>query len=102
MVNQTLNEDLFRSTISDLIHQARSSFGHPRSVRIFGELVSQLRGTDLMATTRLEDLWNEIIREHSVSLLCTYALHHADDYIPKALIDLHSQQIEGERGAARE
>lgn len=102
MVNQTLNEDLFRTTISDLIHNARSSFGHPRSVRIFGEMVSQLRGTDLMATTRLEDLWNEIVREHSVSLLCTYALHHADDYIPKELIDLHSQRLEGDPSGARE
>jgi hypothetical protein len=34
-------------------------------------MVSQLRGTNLRATTRLEELWNEKIEQHSVSLLCT-------------------------------
>jgi len=94
MVDQTLDEDLFRSTISGLIDGARSSNRRPRKVRVFGEMVSQLRGENLTATTRLEELWNEVISQHSVSLLCTYALHHADDYIPDALIDLHSDRIE--------
>jgi hypothetical protein len=47
-----------------------------------------------MATTRLEELWNEVINEHSVSLLCTYALHNTEDHIPKELLDLHSRSIE--------
>ena len=98
MVDGTLNEDLFRSTISGLIDRARASVsnGHPGKVRVFGEMVSQLRSTNLVATTRLEELWNEVINEHSVSLLCTYALHNADDHIPKALIELHSHNIERE------
>jgi len=98
MINGTLHEDLFRDTIGALIDSAKASVsnGHPGRVRVFGEMVSQLRDTDLMATTRLEELWNEAINEHSVSLLCTYALHNADDHIPKALIDLHSHSIERE------
>jgi hypothetical protein len=28
--------------------------------------------------------------------LCTYALHNADDHLPKALIELHSHNIERE------
>jgi hypothetical protein len=98
MVDGTLNEDLFRSTISGLIDRARASVsdGHPGKVRVFGEMVSQLRSTNLVATTRLEELWNEVINEHSVSLLCTYALHNADDHLPKALIELHSHNIERE------
>jgi len=98
MTDGTLNEDLFRSTVSDLIQGAQQSAGQGRraKVRVFGEMVSQLRDTDLIATTRLEELWNEVIDQHSVSLLCTYALHNPDDHIPKALVDLHSHSIERE------
>jgi DcmR-like sensory protein len=97
MATGTLNEDLFRSTIRGLVDRARTavSNGNPGKVRIFGEMVSQLRGTDLVATTRLEELWNEVINEHSVSLLCTYALQNADEHLPKALVELHSRNIEG-------
>jgi hypothetical protein len=69
-------------------------------VRVFGEMVSELRNKDLTATTRLEELWNEVIKDHSVSLLCTYALHHADDDVPQALMQLHSQSIERESSVA--
>jgi len=62
-------------------------------------MVSQLRTTDLTATTRLEELWNEVIDNHSVSLLCTYALHNANDHIPQSLIALHSHNIEREKSA---
>jgi hypothetical protein len=102
MMDGTLNEDLFRFTVGELINRARASVsnGHAGRVRLFGEMVSQLRNTNLMATTRLEELWNEVIKEHSVSLLCTYALHHAEDHIPKELLDLHSKSIEREPLAA--
>jgi hypothetical protein len=59
-------------------------------------MVSQLRDKDLKATTRLEELWNEVIEEHSVSLLCTYALAHDDDHIPEVLMHLHSHSIRRE------
>lgn len=97
VVDGALNEDLFRATLGGLIARAKASVSngpYPAKVRIFGEMVSQLRNTDLVATTRLEELWNEVINEHSVSLLCTYALHNADDFIPETLIALHSHNIE--------
>lgn len=102
MVDGTLNEELFRSAISELIVRAGAGVrdGQPRRVRVFGEMVSQLRTMNGAATTRLEELWNEIINEHSVSLLCTYALHNANDYIPRALVDLHSHNIERELSVA--
>jgi hypothetical protein len=70
--------------------------GHPSNVRVFGEMVSELRGKDLIATARLEELWNDVIRDHAVSLLCTYALHRAEDRLPEVLEQLHSQSIERE------
>jgi hypothetical protein len=101
VVKGEVDEDLFRSTVGGLIHQSRASVsdGHPARVRIFGEMVSQLRDTEPAATTRLEELWNEVIDDHSVSLLCTYALHNADDHVPQSLIALHSHNIERERSA---
>ena len=97
MRNGSLDEDMFRSAIRDMIHRVKRGENAPHGkVRVFGEMVSQLRGMDLKATTRLEELWNEVIRDHSVSLLCTYALNDADDRIPEALTQLHSQSIERE------
>jgi hypothetical protein len=100
MLDGSIQEDLFKSMIGNLIEKAKKSVatGRPEKVRVFGEMVSQLRGTDLQATTRLEELWNEVIEQHSVSLLCTYALAGADDRIQADLVDLHSHSIERDSG----
>lgn len=95
-----LDEALFKATVGRFIERARASVDPPAKVRIFGEMVSQIRHTDLMATTRLEELWNEVIEEHSVSLLCTYALQGGDDRVHAGLMDLHSHNIERDFTAA--
>ena len=93
-----LDEELFKSTIGHLIERAKATVPNerPRKVRVFGEMVSQLRNSDMVATTRLEELWDEVIKEHSVALLCTYALHNADDQLPDHLIAIHSHNIQRE------
>jgi hypothetical protein len=97
MRNGSLNEEMFRSTIAEMISRVRATGkGRPRKVRVFGEMVSQLRDSDIGATTRLEELWDEVIKEHSVALLCTYALHSAEDQMPEHLIALHSHNIQRE------
>jgi hypothetical protein len=99
MAGGILDEEIFRSTIGDLIDHTRAAVrnGHRGKVRIFGEMVSQLRTTDLTVTTRMEELWNEVIDKHSVSLLCTYALHDEQDQVPELLTALHSANIEREK-----
>jgi len=57
-------------------------------------MVSQLRGNDPKATARLEKIWNNVIEQHSGSLLCTYALEGAGDHISDERVCLHSQSIE--------
>jgi hypothetical protein len=96
MRDDLIDEDLFRSSVGGLIEKVKASMTNGRSgkVRLFGEMVSQLRGPNLKATTRLEELWNEMIEKHSVSLLCTYTLQGEDDHLPDALVDLHSQTIQ--------
>jgi hypothetical protein len=99
-----LDEGLFKATIARLIETARASASHgdPVRVRVFGEMVSQLRNRDLEVTTRLEELWDQVIADHSVSLLCTYALGDAGDHLPEGLIQLHSESIERESTLAQD
>lgn len=91
-----LEEEVFSHTIASLIDRVRSSATTARhgKVRVFGEMVSQLRGSDPKGTARLEELWNQVIEQHSVSLLCTYALDGAGDRISDDLVCLHSHSIE--------
>jgi hypothetical protein len=91
-----LQEEVFHNAIASLIAKVRTgaTTAPEGKVRVFGEMVSQLRGNDPKATARLEELWNKVIEEHSVSLLCTYALNGASDQIPEELVCLHSHSIE--------
>jgi hypothetical protein len=96
MADGTLNERQFKSTIGEFITRARANtlHGYLGKVRLFGEMVSQLRNTSLTATERMEELWSAVVSAYSVALLCTYALHNQNDHIPQSLIDLHSHNIE--------
>lgn len=91
-----LDENIFKLEIGRLIETAQTSAGDRATtkVRIFGEMVSQLRNKDLDSTERLEQLWNDVIKDHAVSLLCTYALHGSGDHIPEVLVRLHSHSLE--------
>jgi hypothetical protein len=95
--NGSLNEEMFRSAIGDMISRVRrGEEGAHGRVRVFGEMVSQLRNSDIAVTTRLEELWDEVIKEHSVALLCTYVLRNAEDQLPDHLIALHTHNIQRE------
>jgi len=76
MVDGMPDETKFKSIAESWIHRARASFGsgQPGNVRAFGEMVCVLWGTNLPAAGRLEELWGELIKAHSFSLLCSYEL----------------------------
>ena len=61
-------------------------------VRIFGEMVSLLWNADLGATVSLEKDMEHVTDEHSVSLMCTYALGGRKD-IPADLHAIHSRSL---------
>ena len=98
-----LNSELFKSTIGDFIRRVRTSMSnsHPARVRAFGEMVSLLRHTNLGAATQMEELWNDVIQEHSISLLCSYSMLHTHDQIEETLKALHTHNIDAERSAGR-
>jgi len=62
-----------RSAILGVLDSVRDA-GYTK-VRAFGEMVDILnRGGNLAAAIRLEDLWNELLDEQRIALLCAYAV----------------------------
>jgi hypothetical protein len=61
----------FHKNLGLLIRQAASR-GQP--VRIFGEMVNNLaaNGAHIAAAFQLEELWNELSRQHTFTLFCAY------------------------------
>ena len=89
----------FRSILGDVITMARREGRFPR-IRVYGELVNLLWRVNHPATRQLEELWNETIELHSVSLLCGYRVDvgETDSHFPGDLRALHSHLIPVEAG----
>ena len=64
---------LFKAAIRELLQSVKRD-GQFRTVRAYGEMVNLLWTENLPAALRLEELWNEVIQEHSISLFCAYCL----------------------------
>lgn len=70
----SLDEDRLRQDLYRIVTAAVKS---AESVTVYGELVDMLiAGAHGAAALRLEDLWNELIQVHPISLLCSHALAH--------------------------
>jgi signal transduction histidine kinase/ActR/RegA family two-component response regulator len=89
----------FRRVIGDVVEQARDE--GRRDVRAYGEMVSiLLRLGNETATTRLEELWNELALTHPFQLYCAYGLgqfdlaRHRDLF--EAICAQHSHVFPGE------
>jgi hypothetical protein len=97
MVDGAPDPELFRATVDQLIERVKKTpvNGPRKRLRLFGEMVSLLWRVDVLAAARLEELWNRAIAEHSVSLLCAYALDRGRyGYLPDSLVDAHSHSLE--------
>jgi hypothetical protein len=73
MVDGMPDPDLFKGVIRELMGGVKAS-GRFRTVRAYGEMVNLLWTVNLQAAIRVEELWNEVILEHSISLFCAYHL----------------------------
>jgi hypothetical protein len=101
MVDGAPDEARFRDVVSGLVGTARASQRF-RDVRVYGEMVNLLWSQNLPAATRLEQLWNDVIEEHSISLFCAYCLDGqgpAERVFPPDLRALHTHFIPLEGGA---
>lgn len=94
MVGGIIDEMICESKLGGLIGKAKASV-EGRSVRVFAEMVSLIWQSRLGATERLERLWNEMIRKHTVPLLCAYAMAgNGMDALPVALRKCHSHHLD--------
>ena len=74
MVDGTPDEARFKTVIGELIGSITWPRGRFRDVRVYGEMVNLLWSDNLPAAARLEELWNDVIEEDSISLFCAYCL----------------------------
>ena len=87
-----IDEHKFRTDFAILIDTAR--YGSKRPVRVFGEMVNLIWVSNPEATLRLEELGNEIIQSHSVTVLCAYSLGGIrPTSIPAPLLACHSHVL---------
>lgn len=97
MFDGIIDEYLFKCTVGNMISKAREASGTERPVRLFGEMVSLIRNSRPKATERLEELWNQVIQQYGVPLLCAYALAgNKTDAMPESLLALHSHTLESD------
>jgi hypothetical protein len=88
-----IDEYKFKHGIGTLIEKAKT-VASGGQVRVMGEMVNLTVSENPVATQRLEELWNDVIKVHSVSLLCAYSLGGTrPDALPESLIACHSEAL---------
>jgi hypothetical protein len=77
MIGDYPDPQRFRGMIEELFAAAQRHSTKP--VRLYGEMVSSLwREGRTQAAIRVEELWNEAIKEHPIRLLCCYLMDSHD------------------------
>jgi len=84
MVDGTPDRALFRSLIEDALDSVRGA-GYS-TIRLYGEMVDLLWSHSLDATIQLEELWNEVLADQRVSLLCAYQIDPFDRHAHRGLL----------------
>ncbi len=76
MVDGMPDRARFFAAITPVLERVRAA-GY-REIRAFGEMVDLLWDHNLPATVALETLWNEVLADRRVSLLCAYRIDNFD------------------------
>jgi signal transduction histidine kinase len=76
IVNGVLNEPLFHSFVKYIFSSVRpTGEAKPPRVVAFGEMVALLWADgNIDAALKLEQLWNDLVRSHSLQLYCAYPM----------------------------
>lgn len=96
MVDGMPDEDLFKAVFGQMIERAQAvaaTENGPGLVRAFGEMVSLLWSDSVEAAARVESYWDDLVKQYSFSLLCTYALSDSRRSLPAELADCHSHNL---------
>lgn len=86
---------LFNETVGGLLSKSGAK---GKSIRAFGEMVALLWAEGNHAgAVLLEQLWNDISRDHKLTLFCAYPAHHfeskAHSTMLEGLSNLHSSSL---------
>jgi|SRR5436190_7797812 len=94
MPGGALDKRLVKETLGSIVTRAKTC-SLTGKVRVFGEMVSLLLAQNhVSAAEQLEELWNEIIATHSISLFCTYRLLGTGfKTLPESLALMHSHSL---------
>jgi len=93
MFDGIIDDLRFTATVGHLIEKARAASSNGE-VRVFGEMVDLIWIPNPKATQRLEELWNQVIKLHSVPLLCAYSLGGTrPEVLPESLLECHSEAL---------
>ena len=89
-----IDEQRFKTGIGSLIDTARERSGRARPVRLFGEMVDLIWISNPKATLRLEELGNEVIESHSMTVLCAYSIGGSrPNSLPAPILACHSHVL---------
>src|SRR5262245_31310065 len=84
MVDGTPHRARFRSRIEGALDSVRGA-GYS-TIRLYVDMVDLLWRHNLDATIRLEELWNEVLADQRVSLLCAYQIDPFDHHAYRGLL----------------
>ena len=94
LLDGRIDEHRFKTGLGSMIDTARQHRGRTRPVRVFGEMVDLIWISNPDATLRLEQLGNEVIESHSVTVLCAYSLGGSKPAsLPAPLLACHSRAL---------
>jgi len=94
LLDGRIDEQRFKTGVGSMIDAARQHRGPTRPVRVFGEMVDLIWISNPEATLRLEQLGNEVIESHSVTVLCAYSLGGSKPTsLPAPLVACHSRAL---------
>jgi hypothetical protein len=92
MFDGIIDEHKFKSKIGEMIQRSKTASGS-RPVRVFGEMVDLIWKDHPKANSRLEELWNDVIKTHSVPLLCAYSLSGSSGGLSRQILESHSHAV---------
>ena len=74
----------FLATVLPILETIRAA-GY-LNIRLFGEMVNLLWDHNLEATVQLEEMWNEVLADQGVSLLCAYRIDPFDVHAHRGVL----------------
>jgi hypothetical protein len=94
LVDGITDEHRFKTGLGSMIETAGQHHGRTRPVRLFDEMVDLIWISNPKATLRLEQLGNEVIESHSVTVLCAYSVGGSKPTsLPAPLVACHSHAL---------